>query len=83
MTTHLAHAADDSWLTPRDTYLVLALTDPPPAEVHRDLANILRTAAASADPWRPVSATVTPPEPRPSPDSGNSWFHRALLRPRF
>jgi hypothetical protein len=63
MTTNLASATADNWLTPRDTYLLLALTGPPPADVHRDLASILHAAAAYAHPWQPVPA---PPDTGPA-----------------
>jgi hypothetical protein len=99
MTTDLANAPVDSWLTPRDTYLVLALAGPPPAEVHRDLANILRATAVFAHPWEPpvltvaapaaddhdplAAAPLTLPQPRLAPHSGTSWFRRHSLRPHI
>ncbi|HVQ90355.1 MAG TPA: hypothetical protein VMU51_04910 [Mycobacteriales bacterium] len=54
MSTHPGDSTGASWLTPRDTYLRLALTGPSPAEVHRDLPDILRANAMYAYPWQPV-----------------------------
>jgi hypothetical protein len=82
MTTYVANAAHDSWLTPRDTFLLHALTGPPPAEVHRDLANILRAAAAVAHPWQPVPA---PPDADPPAgvDIGTGRRHHRVGRLRL
>jgi hypothetical protein len=60
MSTNLANGADDSWLTPRDTFLLIALSGPSPADVHRDLADILRGAAAYAHTWQPIPAPAIP-----------------------
>jgi hypothetical protein len=54
MSTHQGDSAGTSWLSPRDTYVRLALTGPSPAEVHRDLPDILRANAMYAYPWQPV-----------------------------
>lgn len=66
MTDNLANGADGSWLTPRDTFLLIAATGPSPAEVHRDLADILRGAAASAHTWQLVPAPIPAAIPAPA-----------------
>ena len=63
MTGNLDPGAGDSWLVPRDTFLALALSGPPPADVRRDLPNILAATAALAHPWRPAAL---PPAPVPA-----------------
>jgi anti-anti-sigma factor len=53
-------AAGQSWLTPRDVERLPGPIDLPPADVHRDLAMILRDAGSVAQISRPVPVPATP-----------------------
>jgi hypothetical protein len=55
----------DTWLVPREGERPQTLGDPMPAEVHRDLAGILRDATPAAHVWRPTSQTFDHADPAP------------------
>jgi hypothetical protein len=52
MTAHRSDPAGGAWLTPLGAERTHALDDPMPADVHRDLAGILREAIPLAHVWR-------------------------------
>ena len=56
MNTNRPTANGGTWLTPHGAERTRAQDDPMPADVHRDLAGILRESSPIAHAWRPAAA---------------------------